>query len=225
MQLYTEFVRGANLQVKFNQVSNNLNYDFITPAPMNIEFNRGKGISTVFARPNNTLKYEFSIGAQGPSGVPGARGSLWTSSPFAPSNTFGENNDIHLNTTTYDLFQKFNGSWNQIGNIKGPTGPAGDGQGILPAGGTTGQRLAKASNVDFDVVWVNDIYNTYIHTQSVTSNTWNINHQLNKFPSVTVVDTTVSADGIKVIGDIEYVDNNNITITFVHEILGKAYLN
>jgi hypothetical protein len=32
----------------------------------------------------------------------------------------------------------------------GPTGPAGPG---VPAGGTTGQLLAKASATDFDVVW------------------------------------------------------------------------
>ena len=51
---------------------------------------------------------------------------------------------------------------------------------------------------------------TYTHNQSTTSNTWTITHNLNRFPSVTVVD---SADTI-VYGAVVYNSANQLTITF-----------
>ncbi len=62
---------------------------------------------------------------------------------------------------------------------------------------------------------------TFIFTQGVASTVWNINHSLCKFPSVTVVDT---GDTV-VVGQVEYIDNENITITFNSAFSGKAYLN
>lgn len=62
---------------------------------------------------------------------------------------------------------------------------------------------------------------TYIHNQAVASATWNINHKLGKFPSVTIIDTS----GNVVYGDIQFIDSNNITITFSASFSGKAYLN
>lgn len=59
------------------------------------------------------------------------------------------------------------------------------------------------------------------YSQTAPSSKWFINHPLNKFPSVTVVDS----GGSVVIGDIEYVDNSNIIITFNATFSGKAYLN
>lgn len=61
----------------------------------------------------------------------------------------------------------------------------------------------------------------YVHTQNISSNEWVINHKLNKFPSVTVVD---SADVI-VLGEIQYIDKDNVKITFSSSFGGKAYLN
>jgi len=61
----------------------------------------------------------------------------------------------------------------------------------------------------------------YTHTQSLPSATWDIEHNLNKKASVTVVD---SADNV-VYGDIEYTDLNSLTITFNGAFSGKAYLN
>ena len=57
---------------------------------------------------------------------------------------------------------------------------------------------------------------TFIFTQGVAST-----HSLCKFPSVTVVDT---GDTV-VVGQVEYIDNENITITFNNAFSGKAYLN
>lgn len=61
----------------------------------------------------------------------------------------------------------------------------------------------------------------YEHNQALALATWNINHNLNKNPSVTVIDTGDN----QVIGDIVYVDDNNLTINFSSAFSGKAYLN
>ena len=50
---------------------------------------------------------------------------------------------------------------------------------------------------------------------------WNINHNLAKFPSITVID---SANTV-VTGQYTYIDNNNVTLTFSVAFTGKAYLN
>lgn len=62
---------------------------------------------------------------------------------------------------------------------------------------------------------------TFVYTQQTASNTWDINHDLNKFPSVIVVDSA----GTLVQGEITYTDSNNISINFSSAISGKVYLN
>ena len=68
---------------------------------------------------------------------------------------------------------------------------------------------------------IKSITNTYIYEQDVAANIWEINHNMGKFPSVTVVDSA----GSVVIGAIEYIDINNLKITFNSSFGGKAYLN
>ena len=62
---------------------------------------------------------------------------------------------------------------------------------------------------------------TFTFNQAVASTEWQINHGLNKYPSVTIVD---SGNNI-VIGDIEYIDKNNVKCTFSSAFSGSAYLN
>lgn len=62
---------------------------------------------------------------------------------------------------------------------------------------------------------------TYIYQQQTASDTWVISHDLRKYPSVTVVDSA----GSQVIGDVNYVDMNNLIIKFNGIFSGKAYLN
>ena len=67
---------------------------------------------------------------------------------------------------------------------------------------------------------------TYSHNQSAASATWTITHNLNKFPSVTVID---SGDSV-VQGEILYNSANQLTLTFFaggveSAFSGKAYLN
>lgn len=61
----------------------------------------------------------------------------------------------------------------------------------------------------------------YIHNQIKSSNVWTIQHNLDKYPSVIIVDSSNSV----VIGDITFIDKNSIIVSFVAEFSGKAYLN
>lgn len=62
---------------------------------------------------------------------------------------------------------------------------------------------------------------TYTHDQGLPSTQWDITHNLDRKPSITVVDT---ADTV-VFGDAEYTNNNRVIITFNSPFSGKAYLN
>lgn len=62
---------------------------------------------------------------------------------------------------------------------------------------------------------------TYIHEQGVASAVWTVQHNLNKYPSVTVVD---SSDNV-IVADIEYIDTNTVRISMVGASKGRAYLN
>lgn len=62
---------------------------------------------------------------------------------------------------------------------------------------------------------------TFVHTQSSASSTWSITHNLGKFPSVSIVD---SAENL-VLGDVTYINNNSLTISFSATFSGKAYIN
>jgi hypothetical protein len=62
---------------------------------------------------------------------------------------------------------------------------------------------------------------TYIENVTQNTDVWNLEHNLGRFPAVQIVDTA----GSVVIGDIQYVDQNNITITFSAPFQGTAYLN
>ena len=61
----------------------------------------------------------------------------------------------------------------------------------------------------------------FVFTQNNPAVTWTITHDLDKFPSVSVVD---SANEI-VYGDVIYTNTNSLTVTFTAAFSGKAYLN
>lgn len=63
--------------------------------------------------------------------------------------------------------------------------------------------------------------NGYIYEQGVSSNAWTIVHNLNKLPSVTVVDEYNRIIDCQV----EYIDNNTVIVTFNAAFKGKAYFN
>ena len=102
---------------------------------------------------------------------------------------------------------------------------------MTPTSPSTGNVVVEASlsatgtpdNTKFlrgDNVWA--IANeTYTFAQASASATWTVQHNLDKFPSVTMVLST----GQKGYGDIVYIDENNLTITFASAESGKAYMN
>lgn len=75
------------------------------------------------------------------------------------------------------------------------------------------------SVIDFDVVDNGD--KNYIHNQTVASSQWNVQHNLNKYPSVSVM----LPSGHIGIADVTHLDENNLTITFAGNETGKAIIN
>jgi len=61
----------------------------------------------------------------------------------------------------------------------------------------------------------------FVFSQGTPASTWTITHNLNKFPSVSVVN---SANEV-VYGEIDYTNVNSLTVTFNGGFSGKAYLN
>jgi hypothetical protein len=61
----------------------------------------------------------------------------------------------------------------------------------------------------------------FVFTQITPQDTWTITHNLLKFPSVTVVDSSNSV----VVGDVEYTNENTLVVSFNGGFSGKAYLN
>ncbi len=58
-------------------------------------------------------------------------------------------------------------------------------------------------------------------TQAAPITVWNITHNLGKFPSVSIVDDAEE----QVQAQVDYIDNNSLTVTFTAPFSGKAYLN
>ena len=88
-----------------------------------------------------------------------------------------------------------------------------DSQAANPKYKTKSATLESLNNAGLD--------KNFVFTQSTPSATWTIQHDLNKFCSVTIVDSAKQV----VIGDITYTDLNELTITFTAAFSGQAYLN
>lgn len=61
----------------------------------------------------------------------------------------------------------------------------------------------------------------FVFTQAVASASWNVVHNLDKFPSVSIVDD----DNNQVYGSVVYNTVNDLTITFTAPFSGQAYIN
>lgn len=97
----------------------------------------------------------------------------------------------------------------EVGFQQGATGKDGENgidgkQGDTGATGATGATGLPGS--------------TYIHYQSIAASVWNIAHNLNGYPPVTILNSAEE----KVEGDIKYVDLNNLTATFSNAFAGIA---
>lgn len=69
---------------------------------------------------------------------------------------------------------------------------------------------------------IQDTYKfSHIHVQTTPSSTWNITHNLNKFPSVSIVDES----NAEVIGEVEHINSNSLVVKFSAAFSGKAFIN
>ena len=101
---------------------------------------------------------------------------------------------------------------------------------IKAGGGYTLTLTPLAGNGNFEV---NKFYDfalftlttqgtpTFEFDQGAASTTWDITHNLGKFPSITVIDTGNTV----VTGEYNYVSNIRVILTFSAAFAGKAYLN
>lgn len=62
---------------------------------------------------------------------------------------------------------------------------------------------------------------TYVHTQTAPAAVWTITHNLDRYPSVVVVDSA----GMVVMGDVQYQSKDVIQVAFTAPFAGVAYLN
>lgn len=74
---------------------------------------------------------------------------------------------------------------------------------------------------DFAVFTLSSPDKTFEFTQGQPATTWNIQHNLNKFPSVSIINN----NNVVINGEVTYIDNNNVQLNFSAGFSGKAYLN
>lgn len=97
---------------------------------------------------------------------------------------------------------------------------------VTSAGNYTSKTIRHADAVEDDesvtlgqVKKMSDRH--YVHNQPNPAGVWTVIHNLEKFPSPVVVDSS----GREVEGDIRHLDTNRLTITFQSSFSGKAYCN
>lgn len=98
-------------------------------------------------------------------------------------------------------------------------------QGIQGSAGSQGIGGASLANTDDLTEGLTNKYFTvervsFEHTQGVASATWNVVHNLNFYPNVTVQDSA----GNIVEGEIAYTNSDSLVITFSTAFSGTAYL-
>lgn len=68
---------------------------------------------------------------------------------------------------------------------------------------------------------IGSVDDRHYKTAIMDGDVWEIEHNLGKFPSITVVDTSNNV----IYADVTYDDLNNVTITFASSVTGYAYFN
>ena len=107
------------------------------------------------------------------------------------------------------------------GDPGSPGAPGADGVGI-PDGGNTGEVLKKSSNSDYDVAWGASESEDKHFTQPFTFlDTVVVNHNLGKYPAVSVFDSS----GSEIVGSVEYNDTSSATVSFTHPFTGTIICN
>ena len=104
------------------------------------------------------------------------------------------------------------------------TGPKGD-PGVGLQYEWVGSRLGVKTETESDFEYVDLVAASgdvaYTHNQISSNQEWQIRHNLGKHPSVTVVDSAKTV----VVGDVEYLNTEELIVRFTSEFSGKAFLN
>ncbi|MDB6207076.1 G5 domain-containing protein, partial [Streptococcus vestibularis] len=83
-------------------------------------------------------------GAAGADGADGRNGAELLSGPKAPTADDGKDGDTYIDATTGDVYKKENGTWDKIGNIRGPQGLKGE-DGVAGPQGPKGDKGAEGA--------------------------------------------------------------------------------
>lgn len=86
--------------------------------------------------------------------------------------------------------------------------------------------ISGNSTLTFDDFYMLSLYSKdtdkhYTHNQNNAASTWNVTHNLGKHPAVSIVLST----GQQGLADVQYINENELTITLLSAQSGKAYLN
>ena len=100
------------------------------------------------------------------------------------------------------------------------SGPAGN-DGYTPIKGVDYFTQEDIDEIIIEILAEGGGDKTYVHDQISSSQTWTINHNLGKYPSVMIINSA----GTVAMGDITYVNENQIIVTFSATFSGKAYCN
>ena len=92
-------------------------------------------------------------------------------------------------------------------------------QGLISSESETREQVDN--NLQEQINTVSILANGYVHEQGIASAVWTVQHNLNKYPSVTVVDSAEN----EIVSEVEYLDKNTVRITMTGASKGRAYLN
>lgn len=126
------------------------------------------------------------------------------------------NSNIRLTQLKYNIRFKSSGP-------RGLQGEKGDPGVGLPAGGSTGDIIVKQSDADYDFTYVspnNLADKNYVQSFTTTTSVM-VNHNLNKYPSVSVLDSA----GDEVIGVVKYDTLDTLTLIFTDPFSGTVTCN
>jgi len=133
-----------------------------------------------------------ATGAAGSNGSNGADGATITADANVP--TGGNNGDLHIRTTTYDLYEKAAGVWGIIGNVQGATGAAG----AAGSDGIDGDQWTHSATIptsttqnDFDSYHLYTVNNN-VYYKAELGTTWAIVGNLNGDTYATTSTTSVN---------------------------------
>jgi hypothetical protein len=83
-------------------------------------------------------------------GPPGKDGNTILGFPADPEPIYGLNGDFWINTASFDFFERRDGAWNRLGNLRGNAGPPGP-QGAQGLRGLPGPASLTASTLATEI--------------------------------------------------------------------------